>query len=83
MAVKYRLRKTLEAIQFLNDQNDLECMNFCPQMEYNSLCKSYIVITKKWDRAVREGDWIVKEEDGSFCVCSDDFFNKTYVRIES
>lgn len=67
----------VDAMQFFSF-NDVDCMYFCPLIEYNKNIKKYIASTEKRDIIIESGDWIVKDEDGNFSFFDNSSFQLNF-----
>jgi hypothetical protein len=76
---KYRKKPVvIEAIKYLREVNISECMDFCPDMIYNSDDNEYDIKTLEGKHRVTENDYIIKGIKGEFYPCKPDIFDMTY-----
>jgi Pyruvate/2-oxoacid:ferredoxin oxidoreductase delta subunit len=79
---KYRKKPVvIEAVEYERDKNIASCMDFCPDMVYNSKDNEYDIITLEGLMRVTKGDFIIKGINGEFYPCKPDIFRKTYEEV--
>jgi hypothetical protein len=71
----------IEAVEYERDKNIASCMDFCPDMVYNSKDNEYDIITLEGLMRVTKGDFIIKGVNGEFYPCKPDIFRKTYEEV--
>lgn len=78
--MKYKKKpEIVEAMQFTGD-NDVDCMLFCPLIEYNKVTSSYVFYEsiKNINIYLEKGDWIVKNENDDFLLYENNAFHFWY-----
>jgi hypothetical protein len=79
---KYRKKPVvIEAVEYERDKNIASCMDFCPDMVYNSKDNEYDIITLEGLMRISKGDYIIKGVNGEFYPCKPDIFRKTYEEV--
>lgn len=77
--MKYRKKPVVvEAVEYKRDENISSCMDFCPDMIYNSEDNEYDIVTLEGNMRLTKGDFIIKGINGEFYPCKHDIFWKTY-----
>ena len=76
MSRRYRKKPiTVEAIQYLREENIGECLDFCNKMIYNPEINEYEVETPEGNYVASKGDFIIKE---GFRLCKPHVFTAVY-----
>lgn len=80
---KYRKKPvTVEAIQYLREENIFLCQEFCKDMKYNPEDNEYYIETLEGKMKASKGDYIIKGVNGEFYPCKPYIFEKTYESVK-
>ena len=72
--------ETVTAIRF-DGENYKECDDFIGKENYDNTLTYPNIITPEWIGTVEKGNWIIKDFNGKFSVCSNNVFEKTWMRM--